>query len=502
MDITLSDLLILEPRISPAAVHGAQPTLDSADSITVSWAVTARTTPPHLPSLRGGEVLIVPPRVVGELDTGLSALLREAALRRASAIMMSAEDIRRLSQFDHRGEFLLLEWHGDLGGDTETLINRRLTESRGELYRVGSELERKLAELAVNRSGVGAFVRLASAATNIPISVLDSAGRVVASSLEDSSALQAEYADEDLLIRREIFGLGTVTLGPLRPDLRVTARFLQERIIAAAEAAMKHDEAARPRGPRRAEATEALLAGQRTSASEQRADALALGLDPDAVFFVAVSLGESDSALARALGPLGAVYPAGGTNGKRAILVAANRRTAVPSLAHRVAEIKRRWECDHAADGATLALSAPAFGVASLPAAAREAQFVASLQAQSAFPKRAVSFASVDDVGALRLLYHLRDTTELRHFVSEALGTLEYRDQRGTLRATLRAFLESGGSQVDASHRLGIHRNTLAYRLRRIGEIVGRDVADPGSWLTLHLALRASEMLELCTEDG
>jgi purine catabolism regulator len=94
------------------------------------------------------------------------------------------------------------------------------------------------------------------------------------------------------------------------------------------------------------------------------------------------------------------------------------------------------------------------------------------------------------------LLYHLRETPELRGFVSEALGALPAGDRRGTLRATLRAFLESGGSQVDASQRLGIHRNTLSYRLRRIGELIGRDVADPTAWLTLHLAIRASDMLE------
>ena len=89
------------------------------------------------------------------------------------------------------------------------------------------------------------------------------------------------------------------------------------------------------------------------------------------------------------------------------------------------------------------------------------------------------SFDSIDDIGAFQLLYPLRDTSELRQFVSEALGTLERRDQRGTLRETLRAYLETGGSHADASHRLGIHRNTLAYRLRRIGELIGRDVGDP-----------------------
>jgi purine catabolism regulator len=65
----------------------------------------------------------------------------------------------------------------------------------------------------------------------------------------------------------------------------------------------------------------------------------------------------------------------------------------------------------------------------------------------------------------------------------------------------LRAFLESGGSQVDASQRLGIHRNTLAYRLRRIGDLIGRDLGDPRTWLTLHLALRASDLLEMLPDD-
>jgi DNA-binding PucR family transcriptional regulator len=38
--------------------------------------------------------------------------------------------------------------------------------------------------------------------------------------------------------------------------------------------------------------------------------------------------------------------------------------------------------------------------------------------------------------------------------------------------------------------------------LRRIGELVGRDVADPASWLTLHLALRAADLLEVQVEPS
>jgi purine catabolism regulator len=174
-----------------------------------------------------------------------------------------------------------------------------------------------------------------------------------------------------------------------------------------------------------------------------------------------------------------------------------NGRPAQESLLNRVASVKRRWQDETEENTTTLAISASAPGVGRIPAAARQARFIATLQAQARFPHRATSFDSIDDIGAFQLLFLLRDTSELRQFVSEALGALERRDHRGTLRDTLRAYLETGGSHADASNRLGIHRNTLAYRLRRIGELIGRDVGDPRTWLTLHLALRASELLEV-----
>jgi purine catabolism regulator len=232
-------------------------------------------------------------------------------------------------------------------------------------------------------------------------------------------------------------------------------------------------------------------------ASDQRAAALALGLDPDGIYFVAISSGESEATLTNTLASLGSVHAAGVVKGRRASLIAAGVRASPDSLLSRTAETKRRWQEGTEGTASTLAISAPASGVARLPAAAREAEFVATLQAQPRFTQRAASFDSIDDIGAFQLLYPLRETSELRQFVSEALGSLQGGDHRGTLRDTLRAYLETGGSHADASHRLGIHRNTLAYRLRRIGELIGRDVSDPGTWLTLQLALWASELLEV-----
>jgi hypothetical protein len=459
--------------------------------------VTTRALAPHLPNLRGGEVILALPRVVSEMGEGFGLLLREAAIRNASALVIANASASKVRQLATAHGLPVLIWDGELSLDTETTINRRLTEWRGALYRVGSEFERQVADIGGASAGVGPVLRVASSVSGLPLSVMDAHGRKIAAFGESPPPESSQRGQ----IRIEIDGNGLLTIGPFDVEQRPLARFLGERFAALVDSALRHDEAVRPRGARRLEATEALLNWRRGNASELRAAALALGLDPDAHFFVAVAHVGSEQPLLRALAPLGTVYPAGGANGKRAALVAANSRAA-SSWSARVTDIKRRWEQEHQGDGATLALSAPAFGVASVPGAAREAEFVASLQHSPEFARCAASFDSVDDVGAMRLLYHLRETRELRAFVSQALGGLEQRDQRGTLRQTLRAFLESGGSQVDASHRLGIHRNTLAYRLRRIGELVGRDVADPGTWLTLHLALRASEILDFPSDDA
>jgi hypothetical protein len=501
MEITLDDLIVLEPRLSWGLKGSNSSEMAARGTGVVSWVVSARLSAPHLPQLRGGEVVLVPPRVIAVIGEELPALLREARLRDVAA-MVFERGRHGGPNVDSIDDANVLRWDGDLTADVETGINRRLTECRGNLYRVGSELERKMTDLTASHSGLRTLVQTTSDLSGLPIRVVDDQGRLLAGSHQDDfiSDVASDATDETQVERALPSGLRLI-LGPLRPELRVLGRFLVDRIAAAVTTVARQDEAVRPRGPRRIEAVEALLAGHLGIPSEQQAAALALGLDPQAKFLVAVSSGENDAAVTNALAPLGSLHAAGEVNGRRTVLVASSGRASSDTLAGRIAEAKRRWQVETQGTSATLAISAPASGVARLPAAAREAQFIARLQTETEFPHRAASFDAIDDVGAFQLLYPLRDTSELRTFVSEALGALEHRDQRGTLRETLRAYLETGGSHAEASNRLGIHRNTLAYRLRRIGELIGRDVGDPTSWLTLHLALRASELLRVVSDE-
>jgi hypothetical protein len=502
MEITLDDLLVLEPRLAWGREPFGASDIESRLHCAVSWVVSARTTGPHLPVLRGGEVVLIPPRVTAIVAGDLPALLREAELRDIAAVVFQGDEPGRGRLGSARGDLAVLTWDGELTGESETGVNRLLTECRGNLYRVGSELERQMADLAASRAGLSELVQTTGELSGLAIRVTDNQGRLLAASRQDLVASGGLPSPADALrIERELPSGLSLMLGPLRPEQRVVARFLVDRVAAAVAIAARQDEAVRPRGARRVEAIEALLAGRSASAREQRAMALALGLDPENIFFVAVSTEVDDATLTNALAPLGTVHAAGIVNGRRASLVEAIGRPDPEILVSRVASVKRRWEAETGAATPTLAISAPAPGVAQVPAATREAQFIATLQAQPRFPHRAASFDSIDDVGAFQLLFPLRDTSELRQFVSEALGTLERHDPRGTLRETLRAFLETGGSHASASQRLGIHRNTLAYRLRRIGQLIGRDVGDPRTWLTLHLALWASELLELGSEE-
>ena len=59
---------------------------------------------------------------------------------------------------------------------------------------------------------------------------------------------------------------------------------------------------------------------------------------------------------------------------------------------------------------------------------------------------------------------------------------------------TLAAHLNHGGKYDDTARALSIHRNTLRYRLGRITEISGHDLAHTETKLNLHLAARARRL--------
>ncbi|MBI3913529.1 MAG: helix-turn-helix domain-containing protein [Chloroflexi bacterium] len=102
------------------------------------------------------------------------------------------------------------------------------------------------------------------------------------------------------------------------------------------------------------------------------------------------------------------------------------------------------------------------------------------------------------DLNVYRLLFKLEDSPELAAFCHETLGALiEYdRAQKSNLLETLAAYFAHHGNLTQTAAALHVHRNSLHYRMARIGEIGKSDLDNSETRLALQLALRAYRILE------
>lgn len=96
-----------------------------------------------------------------------------------------------------------------------------------------------------------------------------------------------------------------------------------------------------------------------------------------------------------------------------------------------------------------------------------------------------------DDLGLYRLVFAAEKMPELRDFHDETLRPLISYDQEhgADLIRTLKAFFDARCGPKEAAGLLGVHRNTVLYRLERVKEISALDLDDPDVRLRLHLAL-------------
>lgn len=96
-------------------------------------------------------------------------------------------------------------------------------------------------------------------------------------------------------------------------------------------------------------------------------------------------------------------------------------------------------------------------------------------------------------VGFRRLLlqwYSLEDANEMVSRLLAPLTALNGRQRTEALR-TLRSYLDNGGAASKAATDLGLHRNTVIYRIDRLFRILDLDREDPDHRLMLQLACHA-----------
>jgi purine catabolism regulator len=102
-----------------------------------------------------------------------------------------------------------------------------------------------------------------------------------------------------------------------------------------------------------------------------------------------------------------------------------------------------------------------------------------------------------NDVALYVLLDRLATEPETRRWFEHNLGPLvEYDRNKGTeLVRTLETYFDVNQMQQQTAHQLGIHLNTLKYRLRRIEEILGTDPFLGDRQLSFYLATKLAHLL-------
>ena len=99
--------------------------------------------------------------------------------------------------------------------------------------------------------------------------------------------------------------------------------------------------------------------------------------------------------------------------------------------------------------------------------------------------------------GDVTMLSVLRDTEEAQVVVDRVLGTLVAYDaaHSSDMVETLDAYLRCERSWVRTAKAMGLHRQTVVYRIQRVEDITGRRIADTGTIAEFWLALRARDLL-------
>ncbi|MHB9858845.1 PucR family transcriptional regulator [Streptomyces sp. YIM S03343] len=139
-----------------------------------------------------------------------------------------------------------------------------------------------------------------------------------------------------------------------------------------------------------------------------------------------------------------------------------------------------------AAAGTAAGVGAGRSGLAELGAAWREAS--AAARAARAEP-RLGPVAEWSALGPFRLLTALPPQTPPDPAV-RALLTPDHQE----LARTAEIYLDCAGQAARTAARLGIHRQTLYYRLSRVERLTGLDLTDGESRLLLHMALKADRL--------
>jgi PucR family transcriptional regulator, purine catabolism regulatory protein len=501
----------------------------------VVWCTALRARPPAFTPLRGGELLLIDPRVLAAVDSRLTlgrlleslagqAVAGAAVLGRASPEARRVADAHGLPLFALPGTLPL--------DQVEQQVLRYIVDQRAELHERAQDLHRQLSELALAGRGLPALLARLHELTGVPVvlerdSAVDYVGAGRLSERASAAIATERPALEEWLREVPLSAFDPpVALRPLVDgQARLIAPILVQGSIAgflsllgsegelgemhrlavgrAAHACAIELVRARAARDARDEVEEELLdvltAGRPGSHEAARERAKRKGFDVDAPYLVIAAEPAEPGRAAKIRGTwerLLATMRSSALVRERgdatiALVSLAGRRAIEPKP---LVEQLHRAARSAAAVPVALGYGAVRTGTAEIASGAREAEQALSMGRRLFGPDSATAFK---DLGLYRLLYALQPLPELRDFRDDALARLRAKDRGGVLRQTLGAYLATNGSPTDAADRLHLHRNTVLYRLGRLEDLLGVDLRDAEVRLALHLALKISDVLDV-----
>jgi sugar diacid utilization regulator len=95
-----------------------------------------------------------------------------------------------------------------------------------------------------------------------------------------------------------------------------------------------------------------------------------------------------------------------------------------------------------------------------------------------------------------------RDQAAIIDLVEATLAPLaRARGGAGPLLDTLRAYFDAGEVATETARRMHLSVRTISYRLARVAELTGSDLADPATRFTLHVAVLGARLLNWPEQD-
>jgi PucR family transcriptional regulator, purine catabolism regulatory protein len=483
----------------------------------IGWVVSLRPTPPGFDRLRGKELVLADMATAEGLGITLSYLMVSLAEQGASALGVLGDISPSLKE--KSGAYgipvMQLPPKSDLGS-LEKQITTLIREERELLYQKEQELTQELMELALTGQGIEAI-------TN---KLRDLTGRIIMFLNLDFSPYDTETTSEfpdiqetlSRLFPKQPSSITGVKLGngfsaflnPITGKKEVEGYLLlmaptaeiqeADRVTAKVGALSLAVELSRQQAVEdiedkfQVEMVDSILNGELpVTAVNERAERLGLDLTQN---FIVLAVQVSDSLYK------GAVITRKASalfkndlchyRGKLLIIIHPMAVNQAPAdLRHLGLEIARNLAA-HLSAKISIGIGRVYSGVRGLRNSFQEAERSLVI-GKELFGEGSISFFG--DLGVYRLLLSA-NPEEVKSFYQDSIGRLADYDQQheGELIQTLEATLRYP-TLSDTAKALHVHRNTLLYRLQRIQEISDINLDDGETRLTLHLALRAGNVI-------